>query len=126
MDLLTTAKAINGRIKELEALKSDLSTLAEKKAKNTAQYDKTLAMAIVGLKNGKSYDLGEGSFKEESTTLAEKVARGVCWKEKLEMDLAEASYKNVLKIIDLTQSQLNGYQSINRYLSESDQSTGSV
>lgn len=118
MDLLTIAKLIYGRCQELERLKADLSPLAAKKAETSAFYEKTLAMTIVGLRNGKEYELEGVKIGEQPTTLAEKVAKGLCWKEKISMDYADSSYKNVLKTIELTESQLNGYQSINRYLSE--------
>lgn len=118
MDLITIAKLIYGRCQELERLKGDLSSLAQKKAETSADYEKTLAMTIVGLKNGKEYELDTVKITEQPTTVLEKVAKGICWKAKLEMDLAESAYKNSLKTIELTESQLNGYQSINRYLSE--------
>ncbi len=118
MDLLTIAKLIYGRVQELERLKADLSHLAESKASTAALYDKNLAMTIVGLKNGKEYELETVKIAEQPTTIIEKVAKGIIWKDKLAMDSAESAYKNAFKIIELTQAQLNGYQSINRYLSE--------
>ena len=116
MEPLTIAKAINNRIQELERLRAILEPLAQKKASASADYEKTLAITIVGLKNGKEFGLGDAIIKESSVTLVEKVARGICWQEKLAMDSAESAYKNTLKIIELTESQLNGYQSIFRYL----------
>ena len=59
-----------------------------------------------------------GIIKNPPTTIIEKVAKGICWKECLEKDLAETQYKVNLEKADIIKAQLNGYQSINRYLSE--------
>lgn len=118
MDTLTISKLIYGRAQELEALKKTLEPIAKSKAESSALYEKTLAMTIVGLRNGKEYTLDGEVIGEQPTTIIEKVARGICWKEKLAMDAAESAYKNAITTINLTEAQLNGYQSINRYLGE--------
>ena len=57
-------------------------------------------------------------IKDPPATALEKIAKGICYKEKLEMDKADAEYKSLITYIDIVESQLNGWQSINRYLSE--------
>lgn len=118
MDLLKVAKLINLKIEELEKLKSDLEPLARDKALKMAQYDLVLAKTIITLRSGVSVEMEGIAVKEESVSLMDKLAKGVIWKEKMEMDLSESLYKNCIKKIDITEAQLNGFQSINRYLSE--------
>ena len=107
MDCLKTAKLINLKIQELDKLKDSLNALAENKATMLAEYDKNLSKRIMELKQ-----------LDTSITLIEKIAKGDLWELRLAMDLAESKYKNALKIIDITEAQLNGFQSINRYLAE--------
>lgn len=106
MEALTIAKAINTKIIELERLKNELPKLSHSKAQTAAVYEKEVARetAILATQNPMS--------------IIDKLVRGKCADLKCTMDLAEGAYKNALKIIDLTEAQLNGYQSINRYLSE--------
>lgn len=106
LDCLSVAKKINLKIIELDCLKESLEALAIEKVTSAYKYEESLAKAMLRLKN------------DHPTTILEKIARGECAELKLAMDLAESRYKNALKIIDLTESQLNGFQSINRYLSE--------
>lgn len=107
MDLLKCAKLINLKIEELEGYKKDLENLALEKAMATSEYESILAKEMLKMRaNG------------ESITLIEKLAKGSCVLERMKMDLAESKYKNILKIIDISQSQMNALQSINRYLSE--------
>jgi len=49
-------------------------------------------------------------------SIAEKVAKGICSKERYTMELAETNYKSIVTKLDCIQSELNAYQSINRYL----------
>lgn len=107
MELLQVAKHINLKITELEAIKKELPALAEAKAIAIVKYEKNLAIEMEHL-------FSQGT----PTTILEKLARGTCADEKGAMDLTDSAYKNCLKIIEITEAQLNGYQSINRYLSE--------
>lgn len=118
MDLLTIAKLIYGRCQELERLRETLGALANTKDETAANYERTLATVIMSLRHNKPFKLGDMVITDCPVSIIEKVARGICYHEKREMDKAESAYKNAFKIISLTESQLNGYQSINRYLSE--------
>lgn len=107
MDLLKCAKLINLKIEELETHKKDLENFALEKAMATSEYESILSKEMLKLRTG-----------GESITLIEKLAKGSCVLERMKMDLAESKYKNLLKIIEITQAQMNALQSINRYLSE--------
>lgn len=106
METVHVASKINQKIVALDGLKDSLEGLAHEKAMSACIYEESLSKAILRLK------------EEHPTSILEKIARGECSSQKFNMDVAEGRYKNALKIIDLTEAQLNGYQSINRHLSE--------
>lgn len=108
MDVLEVATRIENKIKLLEVGRMELQRRAEKKANAIANYEKKLSQDILTLKTEDSIGV----------TLIVPVARGNCWKERLEMELAEAEYTNAVKGLACIEAELNGYQSINRYLSE--------
>lgn len=107
MDPLIIAKAINSRIIELEGFKRELPELAKRKADTLMAYEKAAALETLTL-------ISEGT----AMSVIDKLVRGRCAALKGDLDLSESMYKNAMKIIDITQAQLNGYQSINRFLAE--------
>jgi len=106
MELIGVSIKIGEKIEDLEALKKELPILAKDKAETMAMYERAMASETVTL------------IPNHAISVIEKIARGRCADLKCKADLAESSYKNCLKIIDITEAQLNGYQSINRHLSE--------
>lgn len=105
-------------IKQLETAKKHIRERSEKKAETSAHYDKAITSVLIGLKNGKSYELDGVAIANPPASIMDKLARGICWQEKLNMDLAEAEYKSLLTGIEIAQSQLMGWQSIYKYQSE--------
>ncbi len=116
MNVIDVSEKIQGKIAEIDKFRKVLRERAEKKAQTVAEYDKQIALILMGLRNGKSYELDGEKITDPPTTIMEKIAKGICWKEKLEMDTAEVLYKSVITNLDCVCSQLNGFQSINRYL----------
>ena len=116
IDVKRVADEIEGKINELGRGRADLAWRAEKKAAAIAEYDKRVSMVLMGLKNGKSYMLDGEEIKDPPASYSERLARGICWKEKYEAEKAEAEYKNSTVGMDSLMAELNGWQSINRYL----------
>jgi hypothetical protein len=110
------AKEIEAKIHLLEGAREKLKAYAEDKARTSVAYERELAKTIVGLKHGKEYMVEDEMVSCGSATLIEKVAKGVCWQESLEASTAEALYKNCIVQIEAIKSELNGWQSYNRYL----------
>lgn len=106
MDVLSVAKDIEHKIKLLEKGRDGLQALAIDKAHAIAEYDKELRIAILKLKD-------EGKLP---ATLIEKVAKGDCHKERGDKELAKALYKIQIVKMSAVEAELNGFQSINRYL----------
>jgi hypothetical protein len=117
MELIKTKKEIELTINQLKKAKKKLKIGAETKAKTIAEYEKSLAIMIIKLKND-AIDSFEGEIiaKNLPANLIEKIAKGICYQEKLNMEEAEAKYKALLAYIEAIKAELNGYQSIYRHL----------
>ena len=118
MDLIEIAKRMNHRINALTEAREEIQKLAQAKAQAISAYDKKIAVTIVKLKNGYEMELDGIVVKNPLTTITEKIAKGICFQEKLDMELAEANYKAILSNMQCLQAELNGYQSINKYLKD--------
>jgi len=118
MDVIETAKRMNHRINALETARAHLHFLATLKAESIALYEKVLAVTIIKIKNGMEVELQGRHIVNPPVTIMEKIAKGICWEEKLTMEKAEALYKAEVVSIQALTAELNGYQSINKYLGE--------
>jgi hypothetical protein len=116
MEVLEVAKRIEAKIRRLEEGRGKLQELAANRAVKLAQYDCQLAVTIIKLRNGEAMKLQDETVKDPPATIIEKLAKGICWQEKLDMEQADTEYKLAVKKLDCVQAELNGYQSINRYL----------
>lgn len=116
MELIQVSKAIQEKILELSRGRNELKNRAKKKAENIANYERCLAIMMLKLKNGEEIEFDGEKIKNPQTTIIEKLARGICWREKLAMEQAEAEYKNAIVGMKAIEAELNGFQSINRYL----------
>lgn len=119
MELLKTSEEMRVKMAKADDLIALLPSLSEEWAKKETNYKRELAKTIVGLRNGKTYHIEQIEISGIPTTVMQKVAEGICWKEQLEMDVSERTYKNTLESIRSNASNLNAVQSINRHLSES-------
>jgi hypothetical protein len=116
MEILIIADEIEKKIKLLEKMRIEIKERAENKANTIAEYDKQLAITIIKLKNGNELEIEGNKISNIPATLIEKIAKGICWQAKLNMEKADAMYKSLISNIDSVQAELCGYQSINRYL----------
>ena len=118
METVKLSQLIEEKIKLLEAGRKELKTRAERKAETIATYDKRMAITMIELKNGVEVMWEGQKIQSPPATIIEKVAKGLCWKSKLEMEKAEAFYKNAVVGLSCIQAEMNGLQSINKYLGE--------
>jgi len=117
-EILQIAQQIQSKITLLEKGRLLLSERADAKATTMGMYDKKLAVTIMKLKNGVEMTLEDETIKDPPTTIVDKIARGICYQEKIDMELATAQYKNATEGLSCIQAELNGLQSKNKYLSE--------
>lgn len=118
MELTAIAKKITQKIELLEKGRGELLVAAQEKATKIAQYDCQLAVTLIKLKNGHELTLQGQTVKNPPASTAEKIAKGICWQARLDMEQAAAEYQVLGGKMKSVEAELNGYQSINRYLSE--------
>jgi len=118
MELTKIAEAIESKITLLEKARAFLKKRGETKAKTIADYEKAIALAIVKLKNNAIAEWETFSTEKLPTTLIEKTAKGMCYQEKLDMEVAESDYKSLIVSINAIEAELNAYQSIFRHMQE--------
>lgn len=103
-------------IDELDKLRPYLRTRGDEKSEAIAKYDKTIAVTLIKLKNGVKFTLDDEEIQNPPTTITDKIAKGICWEEKLKAEEAEMKYKSLITNIEVIKAQLNALQSINRNL----------
>jgi hypothetical protein len=119
MDVIKVASQIESKIRLLEKGRSELEPLAQKRAETLSEYDKQMAIAVLQLRNGKVVEIGGEMIKDPPVSIIERLAKGMCAEYAMEAELADAKYKLSVKKLDAVQAELNGWQSINRYLDAS-------
>ena len=105
MEPVTVAKQIEKLIMAIALEGKRSKDLILAKAKSAVEYDKSLAISILTLKN-------DGA----PTTIVEKQAKGQCTDQLLAKIVGEESLKAHWERLKYLQAQLNGFQSINRFL----------
>lgn len=118
MEIITIAQKIENKILELDVFLEKLKNVGEIKSKTIVEYDKTITITLLKLRNGLITELDGIKIINPQTTILEKLAKGICFKESLEKEKADVAYKSLLTTIEAIEAQLNGYQSINRHLKE--------
>jgi hypothetical protein len=116
LDIISVASKIEERINDIATGRELLKPAAELKARTMAEYEKRLAVVIMALRNGKEFELESEKIKDPPISIIDKVSKGLCYKEKIAADLAEAEYKRMVIKLDCLKTEMNGFQSINRYL----------
>ncbi len=115
-DIIEISKQIIKKIKEIDIIRAEIKQRGDDKARAASVYDMEISKTLIGLENGKTYELDGEKIKEPPKSIMEKVAKGICWDKKLEMDSSEAAYKSVITNLSAVQAQLNALQSLNKHL----------
>ena len=118
MDLLQVAKLIHQKIQAIEEQRNTLHQLAREKATTESKYDKALCITLIRLKQGAELEIDTHKIQHPPVSIMDKIAKGYCWKEKLDRDTAEGLYKATVSNISALESQMTGFQSINKFLRE--------
>jgi hypothetical protein len=116
---------ISGRILKKEELliewRKSIDKYGEDMANANKNYDYQVAITVMGLRNGSTYELEhkDGSLEpitNPPVSVIDKIAKGLCWKEKLDADKAETLYKNAVIKIKAIQAELNALQTVHRHI----------
>ena len=116
MNLIDISNEIQNKIKEIDDIRHSIKERGEKKAQTIAEYEKSIAITLIRLKNSDKFELEGQEIYNPPASIMDKLARGICWQNKLEMEKAEALYKSAITNLDATMAQMNALQSLNRYL----------
>lgn len=117
-EILVVARMIKTKIEELEIERSYIRAMAEDKAKSISDHDRSVALAVVKMRNGVSLSLDGEPIEKMPANLIPYVAKGLCWETCYKMELAENIYRGHLSNIEAIKAELNGLQSINKNLTE--------
>ena len=118
MELSKISNEIEKRIRLLEVGRKALQDRAQRKADTIGEYEKELSKTIMRLRNGDELECDGQWIKDPPVTIIEKIARGICFREKINMELADAEYRNAIEGMKSIQAELNGFQSIYRHQDE--------
>ena len=116
MEITKIAEQIQIKIRDIDKIRAEIKQRGQDKAQTASNYDKAIALVLIGLENGLEYVLDNEKVKDPPKSIMDKVARGLCWKEKLAMDQAEANYKSIISNLEAVKAQLNALQSLNKHL----------
>lgn len=117
MEVVKISEEIQNKISGLADCRNKLKAKGDAKARAIADYDRALAIRIIQLKNGKEFEIGDNEkIIKPPITLIEKIAKGLCYQERLNLEVAENDYKSLNTFIDCLQTEINALQSLNRHL----------
>lgn len=106
MEIIEIKDCIESLIKEIGKCRREIEEKGKAKAKAISNYDMRIQISVVTLRE-------EGKFP---VTLIEKIAKGLCCKDREDMEIADSGYKACISNLEALKAQLNGYQSIYRHL----------
>lgn len=115
-DPIKVAELIQDKIAELDSERPKLFDSAQSKAQAISEYDKSLAIATLKLRNGTITELEGEPIKNLPANLIPIVAKGLCYQECFTKESEEGCYKAVISNIEAIKAGLNGLQSINKHL----------
>ncbi len=118
MEIIEVANLIKKLISLIGECRREIETKGQAKAKAIRDYDRKMAIVLATLRNSETYELAGKTYKQPPVSILEKIAKGICADEIYEKEIAESGYKACISNLTALQAQLNGYQSIFRYLDE--------
>ena len=118
MEIIQVKDAIEKIIKQIGEVRRQLEEKGNAKAAAIADYDMQVALTLVKLRDSEPMEWRGRTVKNIPTTLAEKIAKGMCRDERLYMEECIAGYNALTSNLQALMAQLNAYQSIFRHLDE--------
>ena len=98
-DVIETQRKIQHMIDLINEERPKLSDMAHTKAVTAAEYDKSIAVCIMSMNAGKPMTLNGESISGPAKSIMDKLAKGICWKERMDADIADAAYRShVIKL----------------------------
>ena len=116
MDIIKISKEITRCILALRKLTDELDVRVSDKAYSVGEYEKKLAQTMLELRNGKVvlFDGKEESYSQ--TTGLERVAKGICYKERIKQDLTDSALRALYVKMDNVKTEIMALQSKLKYI----------
>ena len=116
MDYKSVEQAIEKKIDQSETIRKEIRERITRSATASALYDKAIALTMIKLSAGQVLQIEDGETTHETGKVIasnlDKIAKGVCWKERLEMETAEALLKSALKNLEANNGEMTALQSL--------------
>ena len=117
-DIHTIYQEIEKRIGWLEEITKKLDDAGNVKAQAIADYDLAYAKAMTKLALGTVKEVGgEPLDGKPPATLILKYAAGMCYEERVALEISTNAYKSVITKVNVLQATLNGFQSLFKHIS---------
>lgn len=117
MDFIVIQQEIYNKTKLLERGRKVLDKLADEKAMAIVAYEKALAFKELELGDKKEIEIEGKVYKKPAASVLKDIAKGlIADQEGLQKELTEYRYKNAVAKMKAIESEMNGLQSINRYI----------
>ena len=116
MDIIPIQQRIETLIDKLEKVRASIRERGEDRAQAATDYDMMMAQTLIGLRNGKEYELNGERICNPPATIMKEIAKGLCWESKLASEKADALYKSAITNQENIMAQLNAFQSLFRHL----------
>jgi len=116
IEAVQMAEQIESACREIQRLSAQLETLGREAASAEAEYDKSLAVVLVKLRDGQEMDAFGITVKNPPATTSEKIAKGLCFKARFKAAMADHNLKACQMKLRAAMAILSGRQSKNRYL----------
>jgi len=116
-EMVKIAAQIEEKIKASEKGRELLEPRGIDAANAEGAYDKKLAITMMALSNGREFELGGELVQNPGVSITEKIARGICWEERVAMLKTKHLHQAVIKKLEAVQHEMTGHQSRNKHLS---------
>ena len=111
MELQIIVKLMDKKMAELADLQKELITRIDQRASAIGEHSKNLAKRMMELQQGKTFMLDGIKVECTTATNLKKYAEGLCYQERINMELADMSYWAVKSNIEVLQTQISALQS---------------
>jgi len=121
-DYQTSTSEIREKIAEIKEARQGIFNAAKEKGASISNYDRAIAITIIKLKNGLITEIADPEtgemveIKNFPASVLPQIAKGICWMECGRKEEAEALYKAILSNIEAIRAELNGLQTIAKYI----------
>jgi DNA integrity scanning protein DisA with diadenylate cyclase activity len=115
-DIISISERIDKKIAELGEYAKRIRPLIDDISNAEEEFEKKYAKTLMLLKNGIEFELDGVKIINPPAASVKEIARGICFKEKVNVDKTELLFRGLMKTIDILTTQMDGLRSQNKYL----------